>query len=89
MLQSLLAELRLGSSVLADQETALTIGRLTAAHLLLNGRIYRQGGQSLITLKVIETETSKILISLSFELKHDESIRQAAKRIAGDILGQL
>lgn len=89
MLESLLAELRLGSSVLADQGTALTLGRLAAAHLLLNGRIYRQDGQSLITLKVVETETSKILTSLSIEQKHDESIRQAAKRIVNDILEQL
>lgn len=89
MLDELLAELQLGSSALANPETTLTIGRLASARLLLNGHIYRQGGQILITVKVIETETSKIMASLTVELKAGESLLQAAGRLASDILARL
>jgi len=89
MLLQLLGELRLGSSDLADQETALSIGRLTAARVLLNGRIFRQGGQTLVNVKVIETETSKILASLSVEVKTGESLLQTASQVSGKIVDKL
>lgn len=89
ILDRLLDELQLGSSSLANQDAALRIGRLMAARLLLSGRIHRQANQTLINLKVIETETSKIIASFSVELRAGETLFQAAERMADEIVGQL
>jgi len=89
MLERLLSELRLGSSALTDQGTALAIGRLVSARLLMSGTVFRKAGQTLIIIKIIETETSKIMHSLTFELNPGESLFAAAPRLAREMAGKL
>ena len=68
LLDKLLAELNLGSSALADPETQLRLGKITAARLIATGRITSVGGARRISLRLIDTETSRVVFSHSEEL---------------------
>lgn len=60
LLEKLLGELKLGVSKLADPGTALTLGRIIAARLIISGKITYSGPQTQVSLRIIETETGKI-----------------------------
>ncbi len=60
VLDKLLEELKLGTSRLADRNTALSVGRLLAARLIMTGQIVHAGPQTQVSLRVIETETGLI-----------------------------
>lgn len=54
-------ELKLGSSLLADEETRLRLGRLTGARLMVFGSYQIIGGSMRIDLRLVEVETGKII----------------------------
>jgi tetratricopeptide (TPR) repeat protein len=60
LLDRLLEELKLGTSELIDRSTALSLGRLLAARLILTGRVVYAGPQTQVSLRLIETETGRI-----------------------------
>jgi len=60
ILDKLLQELNLGSSDLADKETALRLGRILAAKLIATGSFYHYPGLALLSMRLIDTETSRI-----------------------------
>ena len=64
VLDKLLGELHLGSSHLAERQTALSIGRLVAARIILPGQIQYQDGQALVSVRAIECETGLISASV-------------------------
>jgi CHAT domain-containing protein/class 3 adenylate cyclase len=60
LLDRLLEELKLGTSAMIDRSTALSLGRLVAARLILSGRVIYTGPQTQVSLRIIETETGRI-----------------------------
>ena len=84
LLDSLLAELKLGSSELADKNTSLRLGRLLAAKIL-NGSIYRKAGKTMITLKVIETETSRVRVASTIAIPQGDDLFSTANKVADEI----
>jgi len=60
LIERLLEELNLGSSELANQETALRLGNIMAAKLIGTGSIFYLIEETLITFRLIDTETSAI-----------------------------
>lgn len=60
LMERLLEELNLGSSELASQDTALKLGRLLAARLIGTGTVLHGGQGSVLSLRLIDTETSAI-----------------------------
>jgi TolB-like protein len=60
LMESLLDELNLGSSDLADTETALKLGKVLAAKIIVTGSIYYLPQKTLLSLRLIDTETSAI-----------------------------
>jgi len=60
LLERLIAELNLGSSDLANPETALRLGRLLAARLIGSGTLLHQPQATLLSLRLMDTETSVI-----------------------------
>ncbi len=81
VLDKLLTELHLGSSQLAERQTALSIGRLMATRVLLPGQIQYEGGQALVSIRAIECETG--LISASVVGTYNSS--QTSVEIAQDM----
>ncbi|MFO7985905.1 MAG: CHAT domain-containing protein [Desulfatiglandaceae bacterium] len=65
LLDRLLAELKLGTSQLVDKQTALSLGRLLAAKLILTGQIVYSGPQTQISVRLIETETGRIAAAVN------------------------
>lgn len=65
MIDKLLKELNLSSSDLADPTTALKLGRILSARLIVTGSIAKQDEQWLANLRFIETETTAIKCSVS------------------------
>ncbi|MBR9979832.1 MAG: tetratricopeptide repeat protein [Desulfatitalea sp.] len=60
VMERLLSELNLGSSELADPDTALKLGRLLAAKLIGTGSLLYMPDSTMIHLRLIDTETSAI-----------------------------
>ncbi len=60
LLDRLLEELNLGSSELANPETALKLGKVLAARLIGTGSLFYMPQGTLLNLRLIDTETSGI-----------------------------
>ena len=65
LLDQLLGELKIGTSKLADKQTALSLGRILAAKLMLSGRIVYSGPQTQVSMRLIETETGRITAAVN------------------------
>jgi hypothetical protein len=65
MIDKLLEELNLSSSDLADPTTALKLGRILSAQLIVTGSLSKQDEQWLANLRFIESETTAIKCSVS------------------------
>jgi tetratricopeptide (TPR) repeat protein len=60
IVEKLLQELNLGTSELADLSTALELGKVLSAKLIVTGSLYYQNGAYLLTMRLIDTETTQI-----------------------------
>jgi tetratricopeptide (TPR) repeat protein len=60
LLDKLLDELRLGTSQLADQRTALSLGRILAAKVIVFGQLVFAGPETQVSVRLVETETGRI-----------------------------
>jgi tetratricopeptide (TPR) repeat protein len=60
LIERLLEELNLGSSDLADPETALRLGRVLAARLIGTGSLFYLPQGTLLSFRLIDTETTAI-----------------------------
>jgi len=60
ILDKLLAELKLGSSELADPDTQLRLGRIMAARLITTGSFTGAGQNKAVSMRMIDTETTNI-----------------------------
>lgn len=69
VMERLLTELNLGSSELADPETALKIGKLLAAKLIGTGTLLYLPDSTMLNLRLIDTETSAIAKTVTHRLK--------------------
>jgi len=87
ILEKLLAELKLGSSELADPETALKLGKILAARLIVTGSLVQVPGGVRMSLRVIDPETSAVKITYADEMNPDKSLLQMADA-SGKILSQ-
>lgn len=76
ILDKLLQELNLGSSELADPETALNLGRVLAAKLVGTGSFYFLPSGTMLSLRMIDTETSGIAMVASRSIKSEISLEQ-------------
>jgi tetratricopeptide (TPR) repeat protein/peroxiredoxin len=60
LMDRLLSELNIGSSELADPATALKLGKVLAAKLIVTGSLIHQPQSTTISFRLIDTETSDI-----------------------------
>jgi tetratricopeptide (TPR) repeat protein len=92
-LETLLAEMKLSQTNLADQETAVRIGRLLAARYLVTGDLTYLGNEVEVGLRVVETETGLVTASFSesFDTRKDylPAVREFVNRIASETVAKL
>jgi tetratricopeptide (TPR) repeat protein len=60
LLDKVLAEVKLGSSELADADTQIRLGKLLASRLMVSGTLTSQGGGLSAAVRAIDTETSQL-----------------------------
>jgi class 3 adenylate cyclase/CHAT domain-containing protein/tetratricopeptide (TPR) repeat protein len=89
VMDKLLAELKLSSSALVDQRTALQLGRVLSARLITVGSVAGTASEWTVTVRVIETETSSVVASIAQSFPASETTAQAADAIAKDLAGKL
>lgn len=69
ILDKVMVELKLGSSALANPKSQIKLGKMTAAHILAVGSFYDMERGSVATMRLVETETTDIFLSLSAKSK--------------------
>lgn len=87
MIDKLLAELKLGSSELADPATRLKLGRVLAASVIGTGGFYPTGSKSQLQLRLIDTETTDVRSTLSEDLSSPAEVAVFAEKL-GDKIAQ-
>ncbi len=86
VMDRLLDELNLGSSDLADPDTALRLGRILAARLIGTGSIFYLPQTTLLNLRLIDTETSAIPQVITRRIDTGASLEKELFRINREIL---
>jgi tetratricopeptide (TPR) repeat protein len=89
IVDKLLAELKLGSSELADPTTQLRLGRVLAATVIGTGGFYAVGGATELQLRWIDTETTDIRLTLSETLSNPAQVASFAGAVAEKVAARL
>jgi class 3 adenylate cyclase/CHAT domain-containing protein len=86
LLAKLLEELKLSASALADPATALRIGKLLSARIMVTGNIIPEGKGQVATLRFIDTETTAVKKVLSGRSDKKEVDSTLANDLGGKIV---
>ncbi len=86
LIERLLDELNLGSSDLADPETALKLGKVLAAKLIGTGTIIHMPDKTLLTMRIIDTETSAVAKVFTRKMDSTTPLETGLKALDQDIL---
>lgn len=85
LLDKLMAELKLGSSTLADRRTALALGRIAAARLVLVPKATFGAEDTNVSLRIFETETSRVTAAVSEAFGSDKGAADISEALASVI----
>jgi tetratricopeptide (TPR) repeat protein/peroxiredoxin len=86
LMERLLEELNLGSSELADPETALRLGKVLAAKLIGTGSLFYLPNASLLNFRLIDTETSGIAKVVTREFAPQAPLTKELYRLNRELL---
>lgn len=88
LLNELLKELKLSTSSLADPNTALKLGRIFSARFISTGSIVREKNDWMVSLRIIETETTAVKASITSTI-HTKDKNEVAANISGKLLDKI
>jgi hypothetical protein len=86
IMERLLEELNIGTSELASPETALQLGRVLAAKVVGTGTLFFLPDGTLLTLRLIDTETTEIAKIVTRQIGSKTSFDQELNRINREVL---
>ncbi len=86
LIERLLEELNLGSSDLADEETALKLGKVLAAKLIGTGSLFFMPDGTLLNMRLIDSETSAIPKVITKPLGSGTNLEKDLNAMNRDIL---
>jgi peroxiredoxin/Flp pilus assembly protein TadD len=86
LIDQLLQELNLSLSDLADPRTRLKLGKLFAATIIGTGGLYHSPGSALLSLRLIDVETSKIRGIIEESIGSGTSMQKELHRLNREIL---
>ncbi len=86
LIERLLEELNLGTSELADPSTTLRLGKVLAAKIMGTGSLYYLPGGPLLSLRLIDTETSAIPKVVNRKFSPGISLEKELHRLNREIL---
>ncbi len=83
---TLLQEMELGQSRLADKRATTEIGKLLPASLILFGEIIPVGNRQEIHIRIVDTETSRVLSSTSAMFTSYDELEATCQKLARQIM---
>jgi tetratricopeptide (TPR) repeat protein len=86
LIEKLLEELDLGSSELADPDTALRLGKVLAAKLIGTGSLFYLPVGNVLSLRLIDTETSALPKVINRQFGANPSMEKELARLNREIL---
>jgi tetratricopeptide (TPR) repeat protein len=86
LVEKLLEELNIGTSELADQDTALRLGRVLAAKLIGTGSLIYLPSGTLLSLRLIDTETSALPKVITRQITPGAGLEKEFDRLYQEIL---
>ncbi|HHO76982.1 MAG TPA: tetratricopeptide repeat protein [Deltaproteobacteria bacterium] len=86
VIERLLEELNIGSSELADPQTSLRLGRVLAAKVIGTGSLIHSPEGTLLSLRLVDTETTAIPKVINRELNSGSSLKKELHRLNREIL---
>ena len=86
-LTSLLKEMDMGSSEFVDTRAATSVGKLLPAGLLLVGEVVAEPKGDQVYLRVVDTETSRVLGSVLRDVPANENLGEACSNMAIEVFG--
>jgi class 3 adenylate cyclase/tetratricopeptide (TPR) repeat protein len=89
LLDKLLEELKLGTSQLIDRNTALSLGKIMAARLILPGQVIYAGPQTQVSVRLIETETGRITAAVNESFGSSVPASVLTERLSKKLLDKL
>lgn len=82
LLDKLMAEIKLGSSELADQDTQIRLGKVFAARLMVSGALNSDGNAVSLAYRAIDTETTRLALVRTDKGGEPVKIEQLAATVA-------
>ncbi|MCK4486072.1 MAG: CHAT domain-containing protein [Desulfobacterales bacterium] len=89
LLDKLVEELKLGTSKLIDRRSALSLGKVLAARLILSGQMVYSGPQVQVSMRLIETETGQIAAAVNESFGSAVPASVLAERLSKNLLEKL
>ena len=89
LLDGLMSEIQLGTSRLADPQTQLQLGRLTAARLILTGRVVHNAPALQVTLRCIETDTGQVFAVVNAHFDGQTPIAGIVEQLADELISKI
>jgi len=89
LLESVLEELHLSTSDLADQKTALRLGKVLAARYITTGTLYASNGEYRVSMRLIETETTSLKGAFTESGKGNMDVNKVADSLGSRMVDKL
>jgi tetratricopeptide (TPR) repeat protein len=89
ILDKVLAELKLSASELVDPQVAVRIGQILAARLIATGSFIRAGDTAQLTVRLVETETTRIRASGTAPIEPSGTFDSVVEQLARALLTQV
>ena len=89
LIEKLLEELDLGSSDLADPDTALRLGKVLAAKIIGTGSIFYLPAGDILSLRLIDTETSALPKVINRQFGPNPTMEKELDRLYREILAAI
>jgi class 3 adenylate cyclase/tetratricopeptide (TPR) repeat protein len=89
ILDKLLRELKLGTSDLTERSTALDVGRILAARLIVSGQVVYAGPLTQVSMRLIETETGRITATVNESFGSAVPAANVADRLGAKLLEKI
>lgn len=89
LLYGLMSELKLSNSGLVAPQTQLRLGRLTAARIILTGRVVHNAPAVQVTLRCIETDTGQVFAVINDHFDRPTPIDGMVERLADELISKI
>lgn len=89
LLDGLMNEIKLGASSLTDAGTRLQLGRLTAARIIVTGRVVYSPPDTQVSLRCIETDTGEVFAVVNTHFEGKTTVAAMVDRLSDRLLADI